>query len=109
MGERGKSKMESGKFCKAVSRVLQGRGQPGPAAHLRNKQAIIKMVKTKGLSFRGGAADVGISQYPPRPQKSPGETGAPKILTILFQTRKLILDFFSAYVTISMWKPAVHG
>ena len=31
MGERGKSKMESGKFCKAVSRVLQGRGQPGPA------------------------------------------------------------------------------
>ena len=26
MGERGKSKMESGKFCKAVSRVLQGSG-----------------------------------------------------------------------------------
>ena len=25
--------------------VLQGRGQPGPALHLHNKQAIVKMVK----------------------------------------------------------------
>ena len=34
---------------------------PLPAAHLHNKQAIVKMVKAKGLSLRGRFAPVAIS------------------------------------------------
>ena len=34
---------------------------PLPAVHLHNKQAIVKMVKAKGLSLRGRFAPVAIS------------------------------------------------
>ena len=61
MGERGKSKMESGKFCKAVSRVLQGRGQPGPAMHLQSVLVAVKMVPAPDLSLRGPKGAVAIS------------------------------------------------
>ena len=36
------------------ARVVEGRGQPGPALHLRKKQAVSKTVNAEGLSLRGG-------------------------------------------------------
>ena len=47
---------------------------PLPAAHLHNKQAIVKMVKAKGLSLRGRFAPVAISGRHCRPE--PAVVGA---------------------------------
>ena len=47
--------------CRANAHALQGRGQPGPALHLRKKQADDKMANAKGLSLRGCFAPVAIS------------------------------------------------
>ena len=40
---------------------MLGRGQPGPALHWRNKQAVVKMALATELSLRGRFAPVAIS------------------------------------------------